>query len=161
MLPFPVPAEQQSYDEFALKTAFLYRALYYIEWPESSDNKVEIPLTICVTTNNAFSDTIKSLHLQSIVQRKIIVKQFDQYTDMHECQVVYISKNNEKIALDLFMDENILTVGDYPGFIEAGGILNFPIHKNKVTIEINNRAAEEHNLKISAKLLRIAIVKNN
>jgi hypothetical protein len=80
---------------------------------------------------------------------------------MHECQVVYISKNNEKIALDLFMDENILTVGDYPGFIEAGGILNFPIHKNKVTIEINNRAAEEHNLKISAKLLRIAIVKNN
>ncbi|MGD8592323.1 MAG: YfiR family protein [Gammaproteobacteria bacterium] len=160
ILPLCVSAQQQSYDEYALKTAFLYRSLHYIEWPAIPTNKADTTLTICAVSGDAFSSTIKSLHFKAVNQHKIIVKTFAHYKQMHGCQVVYIGKNASDEVFDFFATKNVLTVSDYPGFIEDGGIINFPLQEDKVGIEINNDEAVKHNLKISAKLLRIAIVKN-
>lgn len=161
LLPLYVNAQKHSYDEYALKTAFLYRSLHYIEWPEITSRNNDTSLTICTVAHDAFSDTLKSLHLKSVKQHKIIVKTFAHYNQMHECQVVYIGKQAADEVLDFFSTKDVLTVGDYPGFIEDGGIINFPLDRDKVAIEINNNEAMKHNLKISAKLLRVAVVKNN
>ena len=93
ILPLCVSAQKQSYDEYALKTAFLYRSLHYIEWPAIPTNNADTSLTICAVSNDAFSSTIESLHLKAVKQHKIIVKTFDHYRQMHDCQVVYIGKN--------------------------------------------------------------------
>jgi hypothetical protein len=161
ILPLCVSAQTQSYDEYVLKTAFLYRSLHYIEWPVVPSNKADTSLTICAVSGDAFSSTIKSLHFKAVNQHKIIVKTYAHYKQMHDCQVVYIGKNASDDVFDFFATKNVLTVSDYPGFIEDGGIINFPLLEDKVGIEINNNEAVKHNLKISAKLLRIAIVKNN
>jgi hypothetical protein len=161
LLPLYVYAQKHSYDEYALKTAFLYRSLHYIEWPEIPSHEGDTSITICTIAHDAFSDTLKSLHYKSVKQRKIIVKTFTHYDQMHECQVVYIGRKAANDVLNFFSKKDVLTVSDYPGFIEDGGIINFPLQRDKVTIEINNNEAIKHNLKISAKLLRVAIVKNN
>jgi hypothetical protein len=161
LLPLYVSAQKHSYDEYALKTAFLYRSLHYIEWPEIPSHQGDTSLTICTIAHDGFSDTLKSLHLKAVKQHKIIVKIFDHYDQMRECQVVYIGKKAADDVLSYFSTKDVLTVSDYPGFIEDGGIINFPLKKDKVAIEINNNEAIKHNLKISAKLLRVAIVKNN
>ena len=160
ILPFPVGAENPSYDEYALKTAFLYRSLHYIEWPADPADEEANQISICITSDDDFSNTLKSLHQQKIDLSTIVVKTFEHYEEMRDCNVVYISKHTVERVIELFSGTNVLTVGDYPGFIEAGGILNFPLRKNKVSLEINHNEAIQHNLKISAKLLRIAKVKN-
>ena len=160
ILPLPVVAETSSYDEYALKTAFLYRSLHYIEWLADPADEKTNQISICITSDDDFSTTLKSLHQQKIDLSTIVVKTFEHYEDMRDCHVVYVTKHAADRAIELFSDTNVLTVGDYPGFIEAGGILNFPLRKNKVSLEINHNEAIQHNLKISAKLLRIAKVKN-
>jgi len=49
-----------------------------------------------------------------------------------------------------------LTIGDTKGFAQQGVIINFYIKDEKVRFEINVDAAKRANLKISAKLLRLA-----
>jgi hypothetical protein len=47
-------------------------------------------------------------------------------------------------------------VGEMPGFLEAGGIMNFLMEDNKVRFEVNAAAAKHAKLKIRSQLLRLA-----
>ena len=51
----------------------------------------------------------------------------------------------------------VLTVADTAGFLDHGGIINFVLEGSKVRFEINQEAAERAGIKISSKLLRLAV----
>jgi hypothetical protein len=53
----------------------------------------------------------------------------------------------------------VITVGESPDFLTAGGIINFVRQGNKIRFEINPQAAQRSGLKISSQLLRLAIIK--
>ena len=50
----------------------------------------------------------------------------------------------------------ILTVGEFGGFAELGGVINFISERNKVRFEINTDAARSTGLTISSELLKLA-----
>jgi hypothetical protein len=50
-----------------------------------------------------------------------------------------------------------LTIVNHSEFLRSGGIINFVVKDNKTRFEINIAAAKRTNLKISSKLLRLAI----
>jgi hypothetical protein len=50
----------------------------------------------------------------------------------------------------------MLTVGDDPGFLEAGGILEFTATGNTMQFAVNLPAAKRAGLKIDARLLSLA-----
>ena len=54
-------------------------------------------------------------------------------------------------------DAPVLTVADTDGFLDDGGIINFKLEGSKVRFEINQQAAERVGIKISSKLLRLAV----
>jgi hypothetical protein len=56
-------------------------------------------------------------------------------------------------------ERHVLTVGETSDFTERGGILNFVIHDGRLRFEVNVAAAEAHHLKVSSKLLQLAIGK--
>jgi hypothetical protein len=51
----------------------------------------------------------------------------------------------------------ILTVGDQERFAHQGGMINFVKQGGKVRFEVNSAAVEAGGLKMSAKLLQVAI----
>ena len=51
-----------------------------------------------------------------------------------------------------------LTVGESDGFAAEGGMINFFLEGKKVRFEINRPAAEAAGLKISSRLLRLAVL---
>jgi hypothetical protein len=51
----------------------------------------------------------------------------------------------------------ILTVGETDRFIAAGGMVNFTREASKIRFQINNDAAKTAGLKISSKLLSLAV----
>jgi hypothetical protein len=52
-----------------------------------------------------------------------------------------------------------LTVGDTPGFIEDGGVINFKLEGGKIHFEISAEAAEQAQLSISSRLMSLALAK--
>jgi hypothetical protein len=52
---------------------------------------------------------------------------------------------------------DVLTVGDAPGFLEAGGLINFTLEEKKVRFAINQAGVERSRLKVSSKLMRLAV----
>ena len=56
--------------------------------------------------------------------------------------------------------ELAVTVGDTPGFLDHGGMMNFILEGSKVRFEIDLNAAEQAGLKISSKLINLAVAAN-
>jgi hypothetical protein len=49
-------------------------------------------------------------------------------------------------------------VGDTKGFAKLGGMINFVLEDNRVRFEVNKTAAEQTGMKISSKLLSLAVL---
>ena len=54
-------------------------------------------------------------------------------------------------------DQAILTLGDFPGFVELGGMIGFTKRGNNIRLEINLDAAHKAGITISAKLAEVAV----
>jgi hypothetical protein len=65
------------------------------------------------------------------------------------------SKRIPMLVADLH-NAPVLTVGETPGFLDAGGMICFLLEENKVRFEINLDAAESARLKIGSRLLILA-----
>lgn len=147
----------QTYEEYAIKTAFLYRSLHYVEW--STKNTDENLIVICITKFDKFSERIQSLHKRAVNGRTISLRKIKSYDGINECDALYIPKEKSaklRQTLNKLENNNILTISDRQGFAKHGVILNFPVENQKVIIEINIDAANKQNIRFSAKLLRIA-----
>ncbi len=51
----------------------------------------------------------------------------------------------------------VLTISDYPGFVDIGGMIGFVNKDNRVRLEINLPAAQRARLHISAKLIEVSL----
>lgn len=162
LFPGSVFSAPQTYEEYAVKTAFLYRSLHYIEWnTKNTDTNL---IVICTTISDDFSKIIQSLNNRVVNGRTISFQNIVSHDDINECDVLYVpmQKNASlRQTLSKLENKNILTISDRQGFAKNGVILNFPVDNQKVVIEINIDAANKQNLRFSAKLLRIAKIVGN
>lgn len=153
-------AQAPSPSEYQLKAAFLYNFAKFVEWPQQSfaDDKSEF--VIGILGDNPFGeDLANSVKGKKINEHPIRVQKFETADDI-KCHILFISSSEKKNFPNIFTKikgGSILTVGEAEQFIQAGGIINF-IHKdNKIRFQINDEAAKSIQLKISSKLLTLAI----
>lgn len=147
------------YDVNVLKTAFLYRSLHYVEW-SGKDKNGSSDLNICLSGQSTFSRHISSLSGKSIKQREIVILD-PLISGYKDCHVLYVYAANIGIIEQLKekgIEKGILTVSDFNDSGGRGGILNLVLHGENIRLEINNTLAEKNDLKVSAKLLRVAKV---
>jgi len=69
----------------------------------------------------------------------------------------YINEDDIKDILVSLSKKHILTISDVDSFIEVGGIVQFVTVGRKIKFKINNKSAQKAGIKISSKLLRLAI----
>jgi len=88
-----------------------------------------------------------------------VIKQFSRAENLEKCHMLFISASEkDRLAhvLSLVKAPNVLTVGDMESFARRGGVVNLVKKENKIKFEINVDAAQEAELKISSKLLKLA-----
>jgi hypothetical protein len=89
-----------------------------------------------------------------------IPEQHPQMAEIRKCHVLFVCPSEKPFLsriLPPLQKDGILLVGDTPGFLEAGGIINLVIEDKKVRFEINLAAAAREKLQIRSSLLRLAI----
>jgi len=152
-------ASQQPSLEYQVKASYIYNLIQFIDWPQAADTPQIGDFTICVFGANRFGVTLDQLQGKKVKGRLIAVRYPRRIEDTAACQVVFISssqrwRQGEVIAA--VSGSGVLTIGEMPGFIEDGGIINFIKIGDKIRFEINNSAARRAQLSISAQLLNLA-----
>jgi hypothetical protein len=144
---------------YQLKAAFLVNFAQYVEWPADAFPADDSPFVFGVLGDNPFGTAIKDLVADGVVNgRKAMVEEYKSVRDIRRCHILFIS-DSERSRLPATMralkGRSILTVSDIPTFGSEGGMIRFVTH-DRVRFRINNAAAQEANLSISSKLLRLA-----
>lgn len=158
LLPGMARAQAPEYD---LKAAFLFNFAKFVEWPASAFTNERAPLTICVHGEDPFGPTLDAVvQGERLGERSFLVQRPDSLDGLGECHVLFISRS-EKDRLARVMaqveDKPVLTVADMDGFLRAGGVINFVLEGSKVRFLISQEAAERSGLRISSKLMRLAV----
>lgn len=145
--------------EYRIKSAFLVHFANFVEWPAQVFS-VRQEIVIGILGNHDFGDSLESIEGKSVQQgHRIRVKYFRNVTEIDTCHILFVSaaeQENLPEILTALTGKSILTVGDQPGFVSAGGIVNFVTSGNKVRFEINTAAVKRSDLRVSSQLLRVA-----
>ena len=178
-----VRADAAATRQHRLKAAFLYNFVMFVdgvrfdrlfdrkETPDPNE-----PILIGVIGKDPFGDAFEPLKGKELRNRPVVVKRFKGFEEradtdrrlppphpqlkgLRACHVLFICPSEGahlRRILDPIRTHGILTVADMPGFLEAGGMINFVIEDEKMRFEINTAAAGRAKLQIRARLLRLA-----
>jgi hypothetical protein len=155
-----VPAEGPS--EFEVEAAFIQKFTSFIVWPHYAFHYDDSPFVIGILGESPFGEALAAVVAdKDFGGRPFEIRQFDAPEDVRQCQILYIDDGrfpDLATTLGALDGDGLLTIGNHEDFTRLGGILRFLVEEQRVRFEINVGRAEQHNLKISSKLLSLARV---
>lgn len=149
--------------EYEVKAAFIYKTARYVEWPQYVFEKPDSPIVIGVLGKDPFGSILdKTVAEKTMDGRPFSISRFKSPEEARNCHILFVSSSeigNLRQIREALKDGPILTFGDTPGFVDRGGMINFVAgeDESKIQFEANNKAAGKANLKISSKLLKLAV----
>ena len=158
--PVPAQADADTRAAYQIKAAYLYNFIKFIDWPEESFPAVQSPVYIGILGENPFGSDINKLESKNVQRHPIRLRFGKDPEDLRGCHLIYISpsewENIDRI-LQAIPRNGTLTVSGAPQFNDAGGVIRFVEKDNRIKFAINLQVAREANLRISSRLLQLAI----
>ena len=156
-VPALAVADETQISEYRVKSAFLYNFARFVTWPEEIlQDRSEFSL--CVIGTDPFGTQLDKLTGKTVHSHTLAVRRLNSLAMVGDCQLVYIGENATLAeVLLLIREQPVLTVSEAENFIEQGGIIQFKLVQSKVRFRINVDAANTAGLRISSKLLSLAI----
>jgi YfiR/HmsC-like len=140
-------------------TMMVFNFTKYVQWPEQEKSS---EFVIGVIGNDEIFKTLTQWYSGKKKGAKtFVIKEFNDASELTDCEVVYIdkSKSNEFDAVrNKVKGKGTLVVTDRNGLGLKGSCINFKTVSDKLTIELNQKAMEAANLKVSSSLTSMAIL---
>ena len=147
-------AEQQKFDEYQVKAAFVFNFAKFVQWPDPAG-----PLVIGVVGDSPIErqllDTVRG---RAIAGRPLQVRRVGA-EELTGCHVLFISASEARRTPEILGRAErlaVLTVGETGSFLREGGIVRFFVDQGRVRFQINAAAADRAGLKINSQLLSLA-----
>jgi hypothetical protein len=157
-----VAAEVAPPSESQVKAACLFSLSKYVEWPAPRFPDKASPIVLGLHGEDRLGNDLGHLVATKLIDnRKVMLNRGAAAAEWRDCHILFISASETQRLPEILSKLNgipVLTVGESPGFLEHGGIINFVMKERKVRLEVNLAAAEKAGLKISARLLAAADV---
>jgi len=137
----------------------VYNFTKYVQWP---DHTASGEFVIGVVGNVNMYNTLNTWYGgKPRGSKTYVIKKFNSAAEVTDCHVVYIdkSKSGEFDAINAKVQgKGTLVVTDKSGLGEKGSAINFKTVDNKLKFELNQKAVESANLKVSGSLTSMAIL---
>jgi hypothetical protein len=153
------PADAQPPAEYSVKAAFVYNFLKYVEWPANAGCKETDSLKLGIWGQNLFNNSFDKFKGKPIERCFLEISEISGNQPLDQFQAVFISSTEKKglqAILDRLKPFPVLTIGDSPGYMKAGVMINLIQRDDKLGFEINMKTAKAAGLKISSQLLKLA-----
>jgi hypothetical protein len=139
--------------EYQVKAVYLFNFAKFIEWPAEAQSG---PITICIAGQNPFGDVLEETLRGEMVNGRPLAMRVIAGPEPG-CHVVFVPQGAATTTyLRAVQGSPTLTVGETPDFLSQGGIISFILEGGKVRFQIDSKAAERADLRISSHLLRLA-----
>ena len=147
--PFCPAGDVENRLEYQVKAAFLFNFLKFVEWPPAA---ADAPWVIGVLGHDPFGEMLDQTVRGKIVNgRKVEVRRYARLGDVKDCNILFIGRGESGMPIE----PGLLTVGETPGFLKAGGAISFYLEDNRVRFEIRPAAGRAAGLHISSQLLKL------
>lgn len=161
LLLLAATAQESQPSEYQVKAAFLFNFAKFVEWPPEAFEGETSPLVFGILGDNPFGDALeRTIQNKTINRHSLVIKQFHSVAEVTNCHVLFVCASEKKRLAEIcggLRGTSILTVGDTEGFSEAGGMINFVFENKRIRFQINDEPAKAARLKISSKLLNLAV----
>ena len=148
-------------EEYFVKAALVFNFARFTDWP--LDTLVDSPETfnIGVIGDDTILKAFDGINGKSLKGRRIIVKRVRRMQKSDTCDLLFVSGSKRSILPKIFAavkGKPVLTIGEMSDFTKAGGIINLVKTENRIKFEVNLKAAHQAGLKISSRILKLAII---
>ena len=168
MLALSVPSygqedsQTKTIDPKDLYLAFLTKFPHFVTWPNSEERSKQPALRIGIIGENVFPQrAINLLSTRLFEGRSFQVIKIVEASEIGNLDMLFVGDSEEEHIEEIIQatkGKSILTIAAIPQFAHRGGMINFSPRGGYTRFEINNRQVEQEKIKISAKLLRTAII---
>ena len=154
--------EIQVDQEDQVKAGYLYKFLFFADWPEKKNGTGEDTVILGILGDTKIYRLFTDVEGRTVDGKKLIVKRFtgNRSTDhLHRCHVLFFGRSATQDLTDylgVIRDVSILTVGETDGFVDKGGIIGFTTKRNRISFEVNKKAAKHAGIQLRSQLLRLA-----
>ena len=161
LLAWPLCAwtETKEPSEYEVKAAYLYQFTKFIEWPADASGNAGPTMSVCILGKSPFGGAISSIAGMKVRNRFVVVSGINRVEERKECDILFVCAS-ERSRLNQILSSTashpVLTISDIKHFASAGGMIGFVSVGEKVRFEINQQAMQRSNLRVSAKLLKLA-----
>lgn len=153
------PAPSQA-SESAVKAAFLYKFGSFVEWPVGAFARPDEPLVIGVAGDESVAAELEQLLAgRSAESRPIALRRGRDAQGLAGVQILFIGGNRESRVRELLPPATapVLVVTDQDGGLQLGSSINFRTIDGRVRFSAAPAAAEARGLKLSSRLLAVAL----
>ena len=156
MLSIWVNAQSDDNGRLSLKAAYVFNFTKLVQWPLSTSNPF---INLCLPAIDSYLSAFQSLEKKPTPYGRIRLIALNQNDNIQDCHILFLPKNKsdqtwsplENLPLNgtLIICEESISSG-------KNWIIGFFVENNKLRFNINLRAAQSANLKISSTLLILA-----
>jgi uncharacterized protein DUF4154 len=154
------PVFAQSGLEYEVKAAFLYNFIQFVEWPPAALADPSSPFRVCVYGQDPFGTVLeRTMRGEQRSGHPLTVEIVPIGESAMQCHLLFVPQSQAgraAAALRTTGDAPILSIGESPNFLRAGGMINLFVEGGRVRFDINMSAASARGLVPSSKLLRVA-----
>jgi hypothetical protein len=151
-------ATAQQADEQAVKAGFIYNFIKFTQWgtsPEGDNRR----LLVCTTADQPLGGQFAKLAGRTIGARAIEMRSNVGTNDWPGCDVLFIPQSDADRA-DAYIrslgSAQVLTVGDFPGFTKAGGMIGLRMQDSRLRFDVNLGIAQRAGLQLNSQMLKLA-----
>lgn len=161
-LPVPLLAEPGvNVDEFRLKAAIMYNFTQYIDWPDNAFDQPDSHFNVCVLGTDPFGESLLAMQKLSVKNRHIVVSYPKTIAEARACHMLYADEPRLTLlgheAGKVLGDAPVLTLSSSNEAMETGMDIGFVTQAGKIRWTLNLAATRKARLKVSAKLIEIAV----
>ena len=146
--------------EYQVKAVFLFNFAQFVEWPTNAFSEPHSPLIIGVLGEDPFGAYLdETIHNEQVNGRPLVIQRYRLWEEIKSCHILFISRSEAdrlETILNGIRNQNILTVGDFDGFAQRGGMMRFVTENAKIRLRVRLDTVKAADLKVSSKLLRPA-----
>lgn len=152
--PMIVHTVRATPSESAVKVAFVFNFLKFIQWPAGAFRDAGEAVSVCVKGGSDLDGPLEALNSKLVQDRPIQVRRVAAGSTTGRCHVVYFGA--QPAGAGELGQKYRVTIGDAPNFAGTGGIVNFFREGERLRFEVNLDAARQAEVQFSADMLRLA-----
>ncbi len=149
----PPPSEMQ------VKAAFVLNFIRLVNWAGIPGDEGNPELPVCALANSDFADAVRQSASGRMIGSRSISFRLSANPDPAHCRVLLVDAAQyptARQALAAIQDAPVLTIGNGPGFLRIGGMLELNVRDRQVQFDAGLEPIRRARLDVSARLLQLS-----